>query len=64
MKSVDFLECFIDYNSLLLVVWKMFHFSHEGASQRVLDCSKELVETIDHICLETKKLISENIKIC
>ena len=86
MKDVDFAELLIDYDSLLLGIWKMFHFSpkkgavlehvqsiygkrplkiikaavtrwltHGRASQRILDCFKELLETIDHICLETKE---------
>ena len=86
MKDVDFAELLIDYDSLLLGIWKMFHFSPKKvavlenvqttygkrplkilkaavtnwltlgrASRRILDCFKELLETIDHICLETKE---------
>ena len=29
--------------------------THGRASQRILDCFKELLETKDHICLETKE---------
>ena len=86
MKNVYFVELLMDYDSLLLGIWKMFHFSsktgavlehvqsihgkrplkifkaavirwltHERASQRILDCFKYLLETKDHICLETKE---------
>ena len=35
MKDVDFAELPIDYNSLLLGIWKMFHFSaKKGAVHR------------------------------
>ena len=33
----------------------MCWLTYGRASQRILDCFKELLETIDHICLETKE---------
>lgn len=88
IKDANFAELLIDYDSLLLDIWKMFHFSpkkgavlqnvqsiygkrplkilkaavtrwltHGRVSQIILDCFKELLETLDHICLETKETV-------
>ena len=90
MKGANFAKLLIDYNSLLLAIWKMFYFSlkkgtvleniqsiyghsiylrplkilkaavkcwvtHGRPLQRILDCFKELLETIDHTWLEAKE---------
>ena len=86
MKDPDFSELLMDYDAVLLGLWKTFHYSpkkgallesvqmiygkkplkilkaavtrwltHGRASQRILDCFKELLETVDQICLDTNE---------
>ena len=86
MKHPDYSELLMDYDAVLLGLWKMFHYSpkkgallesvqmiygkkplkilkaavtrwltHGRASQRILDCFQELLETLDQICLDTNE---------
>ena len=40
---------------ILKAAVKKYWLTHGRASQRILDCFKELLQAIDHICLETKE---------